>query len=250
MEVTLRGNAANVRLMDSTNFGKYKRGSGYRCGGGLAKKSPVHLTIPNSGHWYVVVDLMGLNGRVNSSARILPKPMAPLRPGSPFPTGPMILQHAPLSALAVEREGPKIYDLFISHASEDKDDVVRPLALALREEGVHVWYDEFELRIGDSLRQKIDLGLANSRAGLVVLSQSFFAKGWTNYELNGLVTNDVAGKQKLLPIWHGLSHEEVRQFSPSLADKVARSTGSASLEEIAAEIAAVIRGDQALADAS
>ena len=57
----------------------------------------------------------------------------------------------------------KEYDVFISHASEDKDSVVRPLALALKEKGVNVWYDEFELKIGDSLRRKIDQGLSKSR---------------------------------------------------------------------------------------
>ena len=74
-----------------------------------------------------------------------------------------------------------LYDLFICHASEDKDEIVRPLANALMNEGLTVWYDEFTLRIGDSLRQKIDQGLANSRVGLVVLSPAFISKGWTNW---------------------------------------------------------------------
>lgn len=74
--------------------------------------------------------------------------------------------------------------LFISHASEDKSDVVRPLANALKEAGLTVWYDEFELRIGDSLRRKIDKGLASSRFGVVVLSKAFFGRGWPEYELS------------------------------------------------------------------
>ena len=71
--------------------------------------------------------------------------------------------------------------MFISHASEDKDEVVRPLAMALKEKGLSVWYDEFELKIGDSLRRKIDLGLAKSNFGIVVISRDFINKGWTNY---------------------------------------------------------------------
>src|SRR5690606_41724243 len=63
------------------------------------------------------------------------------------------------------------HDVFISHASEDKDEIVRPLAIALRNAGLSVWYDEFELKIGDSLRQKIDKGLSKSRFGIVVLSK-------------------------------------------------------------------------------
>ncbi len=61
------------------------------------------------------------------------------------------------------------YDIFISHASEDKDDFVRPLAIALIEKGFKVWYDELSLDVGDSLRQSIDKGLKNSRFGLVWL---------------------------------------------------------------------------------
>ena len=76
----------------------------------------------------------------------------------------------------------KEYDVFISHASEDKDGVVRPLAIALKEKGISVWYDEFELKIGDSLRRKIDQGLSKSKFGIVVISRSFIKK-------DGLITN-------------------------------------------------------------
>jgi len=136
---------------------------------------------------------------------------------------------------------PREYDVFISHASEDKDDVVRPLALALRARGLSVWYDEFELKIGDSLRRKIDLGLAKSNFGIVVISRDFIKKGWTNYELDGLITRSISGEQQLLPIWHNITKKEVIEYSPSLADKVARNTAVNTVEEIAGEIAEVIR---------
>lgn len=83
------------------------------------------------------------------------------------------------------------WDVFVSHATEDKDEVVRPLVNELVARDVRVWYDEFELRIGDSLRRKIDTGLARSRFGVVVLSRSFFAKNWPQYELDGLVTREI-----------------------------------------------------------
>jgi len=75
----------------------------------------------------------------------------------------------------------------------------------------------------------------------VVLSQSFFGKGWPNYELDGLVTRAVSGEQILLPIWHKVSKTEVMKFSASLADKLARNTATHTVEEIAAEIVEVIR---------
>jgi len=134
----------------------------------------------------------------------------------------------------------KEYDVFISHASEDKDSVVRPLANALKDKGIAVWFDEFELKIGDSLRKKIDQGLSRSRFGIVVISRSFIKKGWTNYELDGLMTKAISGQQILLPIWHDITKQEVIDYSPSLADKVARHTSQETVEEIADEIADMI----------
>lgn len=135
----------------------------------------------------------------------------------------------------------KEYDVFISHASEDKDAVARPLAEALRNNGLSIWYDEFELRIGDSLRRKIDKGIANSNFGVIVISRDFISKGWTNYELDGLITRAVNGEQTMLPVWHNITKREVINYSPSLADKLARSTTDFTVEEIADEIADLIR---------
>ena len=114
----------------------------------------------------------------------------------------------------------KQWDIFISHASEDKD-FVRPFAEALRETHLSVWYDEFELRVGDSLRRKIDEGLGQSRYGIVVLSHSFFAKNWPQQELDGLMSREIAGTKVILPVWHKISFEEVRQYSPMLSGLVA-----------------------------
>jgi hypothetical protein len=237
VEITLSGNAANVRLLDSSNFSSYRNGRQHRYYGGLAKQSPVRLAIPHSGHWHVAVDMQGLRGQVRSSARVLPGPLPELRE-APLSSVPSLFQEAPPGSSPAEA---KEYDVFISHASEDKTSVVRPLADALVAENLSVWYDEFELRIGDSLRRKIDQGLAKSRVGLVVLSRSFISKGWTNYELDGIVTRTVSGEQILLPIWHDISKQEVIDYSPSLADKLARSTATHTVTEIAAEIADLIR---------
>jgi len=114
------------------------------------------------------------------------------------------------------------HDLFICHASEDKDAFVRPLAEHLRREGLRVWYDEFSLTVGDRLRQKIDEGIATSDYGVVVLSAHFFNKGWTNWELDGFLTRHLSDNRKiLLPIWHEIGFDEVSQYSPSLANVVA-----------------------------
>ncbi|MGC1633626.1 MAG: toll/interleukin-1 receptor domain-containing protein, partial [Gelidibacter sp.] len=126
-------------------------------------------------------------------------------------------------------------DLFISHASEDKDDFVRPLAELLIQYGLDVWYDEFELRIGSSLSRSIDKGIANSNFGLIVLSKSFFSKNWTEYELKSLNSYEIENSDILLPVWKDVTVKEVRDFSPYLADKFALTTKN-SIEDIALKI--------------
>ncbi len=105
-----------------------------------------------------------------------------------------------------------------------------------------MWYDEFSLKMGDSLRGSIDYGLANSRYGVVVLSKNFFAKHWPVQELNGLATREVNGKKVILPIWHRVSFEEVRDFSPMLADKLA-STSDTGLDKLVQDIIGALEQD-------
>lgn len=238
LEVTLTS-GANVRLLDSNNFALYKRGQRHRFHGGLARRSPVRITIPSAGYWHAVVDMQGLRGSTQASFKVLNG--SALRPLAPIEDRRHDL--AEIAENLAELEHPSTedsFDVFISHASEDKAVVVVPLANALTELGVKVWFDQFELRIGDSLRRKIDSGIARSRFGVVVLSKAFLSKGWTQYELDGLVTMAVTGKQVLLPIWHEISKDEVIAASPSLADKVALRTSDYSVREIAAEIASVV----------
>ena len=134
------------------------------------------------------------------------------------------------------------YDLFISHASDDKEELVRPLVKELENLNIKVWYDEFTLKVGDSLRKSIDHGLANSKYGTVVLSSSFFAKNWPQYELDGMVAKEMHGHKMILPIWHKVSKDEVISFSPTLADKVALNSSINSIEEIALQLAEVVNG--------
>lgn len=240
-EVNL-SSGANVRLMDSSNFTAYRNGRQHHFIGGLTQRTPVRLQVPRSGHWHVAVDMQGLRGSVRANGRRIPG--AALRPLAPIRDQRTSLQSLADNVAQVPPENPQTgrdFDVFISHASEDKEEVVRPLAEELRASGLDVWYDEFELRIGDSLRRKIDSGIARSRFGIVVLSGPFFARGWPQYELDGLVTRSVSGAQVLLPLWHGVSKDEVVRQSPSLADKVALRTSDYTISEIASEIISVVR---------
>ena len=130
----------------------------------------------------------------------------------------------------------KRYDCFISHASEDKPDFVEALVNNLESKGINVWYDAHIMNIGDSLRESIDKGLKDSLCGVVVLSKNFFAKQWTDYELNGLVARQNSdGKKTILPIWHNVTAEEVRQYSLSLSDIFAGDSSS-GVETVARSI--------------
>ena len=110
-------------------------------------------------------------------------------------------------------------DVFISHATEDKEEFVKPLAEELRKRGYCVWYDEISLKWGDDLGSSIDKGISQSKFGIIVLSQNFIKKQWTQRELNGFVSKEVASGKYILPIWHKISKEEVLAFSPTLAAK-------------------------------
>jgi hypothetical protein len=142
------------------------------------------------------------------------------------------------------------FDVFISHASEDKESLVRPLAVALAQHGFKVWYDEFELKIGDSLSKSIDHGLANSSYGIVVLSRAFFSKNWPQYELEGLTARQMVGEKVVLPIWHGVTREDILRYSPSLADRLAIDSRTTTVQQMVNSVASVINGTSANAQPS
>lgn len=238
VEVTLSGSAANVRLLDSSNFNAYKNGRRHRYYGGLAKQSPVHLKIPNNGRWYVTVDMQGLRGQVRSSARVLPANLPEMRQQPLSQVPGLRLDNTSDGAGTLST---KDFDVFISHASEDKPEVATPLAKALEAKGLNVWYDDFQLKLGDSLRRSIDAGISKSKFGVIVISEKFLSKGWTNYELDGIVSRSVSGQQNILPIWHNITKQKIMNTSPSLADKVARSTATNTIDEIAHEIWEVVK---------
>jgi len=135
----------------------------------------------------------------------------------------------------------RTYDVFVSHASEDKD-FVDPFVEALEEKGLSVWYDTTIMQVGMSLRRAIDKGLTNSRFGIVVLSQHFFKKEWPQKELDALFSKEFDGTEVILPLWHNISKDQVQAHSRLLADKIALSTAQYTIAELVDKIAAVVKG--------
>lgn len=155
-------------------------------------------------------------------------PVKPPRPAAP--------RGSPIASETRQKEKRQVsaaaqWDVFVSHASEDKDSVARPLALALQKIGFRVWFDEMTLKVGDSLRRSIDQGLAKSRFGIVVISPAFLKKEWPQRELDGLVAREVLGRKVILPVWHDVDATVVTAYSPTLADRVAART-NAGLDQV------------------
>lgn len=166
-----------------------------------------------------------------SGAKRTEPPPGPSVAGSPI-ASPLTPTPAPLES----------YDVFICHASEDKSDLVEPLAIKLRGVGLKVWYDKFVLKLGDSLLARIDAGLAQSRFGVVVLSPSFFKKPWPRNELDGLVAKETRdGRKVVLPIWHKVTFDDVSRHSPILAGRLA-ALSDQGLDEVVRQIQDALGG--------
>lgn len=137
------------------------------------------------------------------------------------------------------------YDVFVSHAWEDKEEFVDGLVDELRKAGLKVWYDTSHIKWGDSMRQKIDEGLRHSRFGIVVLSPNYIAerKYWTKAELDGLFQLESIHRKTLLPIWHNLTKQQVMDFSPIIANKIAMTTATMTAKEMAEQLA-LLKNDE------
>lgn len=156
-----------------------------------------------------------------------------------FNRTPSLPQHPPAPT---DVETPSAYDVFLSHASEDKDDVARPLAEALTARGVTVWFDELNIHVGQSIRREIERGIRDARFGLLIISEHFMVKQWTQAELDALWGKKLAAKDdSLLPVWHKVSYDEVQAALPLLVGLHALNTSTMSIEKIADLLASTIK---------
>lgn len=130
---------------------------------------------------------------------------------------------------------------FISHDWRDKDSLVRELAFEMSIRLCSVWYDEYSLNVGDSLRENIERGLKEAKKCVVILSPNFLSNGgWTKAEFNSIYTREIhEEKNVMLPVWHNVGKKEVYDYSPLLADKVALSS-SLGVKELAKKLAKAI----------
>lgn len=132
---------------------------------------------------------------------------------------------------------------FISHDSRDKLAIAEPIALQLQKLMCPVWYDQFSLRVGDSLRESIEQGLKECPKCILVLTPNFLSNGgWTKREYDSIFTREMVERRNvILPIWHEISASDVYQYSPILADRVAVQW-TRGVEEVAKQLLRAIDG--------
>jgi hypothetical protein len=160
----------------------------------------------------------------------------PVRAAPPIkPPAPAALRKEVESKMG-QPSKPQKWDVFISHASEDKayvDELQRTLVAS----GVQVWLDKGVLRWGDRLRSRIDDGLKRSRFVIVVLSKAFLGmKKWTEYELDSAFELETVNEKRILPLWHGITHEELMQYSPGLSNRLALDSSRQSPTDLGNEL--------------
>lgn len=161
-----------------------------------------------------------------------------LSQGGPRPAAPQSSSGSP-TPIITERAFD-VFVSFVSHSSVDKP-YVEPLVKALEAAGISVWFDKIAMEWGDSLRSEIDRGLAACRYGIVVFSKAFLSKRkWTEHELNALFAKEEPGKKVILPIWHGVTREELIAYSPAFADRLAKNPATDSYQDIVRSLLAML----------
>lgn len=131
---------------------------------------------------------------------------------------------------------------FISHDSRDKDAIARIIAEKLVAHGVPVWFSEFSLHVGDSLRESIEKGLRECEKCILILTPNFLCNsGWTKTEFNAVFTRElIECSHKILPVWAGVTQREVFDYSPTLVDRYA-AQWDMGVENVIASLARAIR---------
>jgi predicted aspartyl protease len=156
--------------------------------------------------------------------------------------GRLPIQHERSKAIYVDAPAG-VYEVFISHANEDKP-FVNSLVAALRAADISVWYDKDEVKWGDDLRSTIDKGVLNSRFAIVVFSKAFMRRRWTEHELNALFARERTGKTIILPLWHGVTQEDIGEYSPAFVDRFALDSQKNSIAEIVQSLKLRLRSEK------
>ena len=136
--------------------------------------------------------------------------------------------------LKTENEGDSIYDVFISHANVDKQSYVDELKKSLDKLNIKIFYDKDTLEWGDNWKDKILEGVDKAEFAIIVISENFFGREWTEKELGEFLNRQNKNGQKIiLPIIHNISVKQLKQRYPVIADIQALDSSKYTCETVA-----------------
>ena len=139
----------------------------------------------------------------------------------------------------MDKKSFSMYDVFISHANADKAIYVDNLKSSLDKLKINIFYDKDTLEWGDNWKNKILEGVEKAEFAIIVISENFFDREWTERELNDFLNRQNRNGQKIiLPILHNITIEQLRERYPTVADIQVLDSSKYSCDEIALKFAA------------
>lgn len=147
--------------------------------------------------------------------------------------------HYPATEMNSSKEKTKMmYDVFISHANADKIDYINQLKQSLDKLRIRVFYDKDTLEWGDKWKEKILEGVDQAEFAIIVISENYFGREWTERELREFLNRQNSNGQKIiLPILHKITVEQLKEKYPAIADIQALDSATYSCDEVALEFA-------------
>lgn len=212
---------------------RYRYGRGYGYNGGYSSPSYPSSTpasnYPGSG---------GGGGRSSGGSR--PRWS---RAGSAVLYTPAQVQSLTPVREAIEKVAvlqPDLRDCFLCHAWPDRQGAAKELDDALKAAGVKTWFSELDLGLGVPMMRAIDRGLANSRIGLVLVTPNFI-KGLPNQGVADKELSALLAGNRLVPVVHETTYDELRNVSPLLASRTGLDTKEDSMAEVAEKISELVK---------
>ncbi len=133
-----------------------------------------------------------------------------------------------------QAKGIPEYDVFISHANRDKEEFVEELYQSINKLGIKIFYDKESLEWGDDWKAAILNSTKKAEFAVIVISENFFDREWTEKELAEFLNRQNRNGQKLiLPILHNITVNQLYEKYPTVADLQAIESSNFTCDQIA-----------------
>jgi hypothetical protein len=237
VEVSL-GYAANVLILNEENYAFYQENKPRRFMGGYIERSPYKAALPETGHWFVIIDSGSFFSKIRASVRFLPTG------GDAVVVEPAICERTFDKNIVVKNfaEAVKRYKLraFILHYYKDRDNMALPLAQALEAEGLPVFFDDFMLEPGDDLEDRIRNGITKYKFGIVILSRAFVRIGWQAAGIRCLYDELSSEYKDIYPVWHNITKNDLANFLPAFERFIPDKPGDGGIPAIVRDVTGLL----------